>query len=185
MKTKIRTMKKIVIVLIIAFISISVKAQESKITTFHRMLILNKENKVLVVKIKNKDFWVTPGLYQNSKQSIKQGIDSIAATYGIKVSEIVLRGIYGLKNPSQNYFSTRNIFVMKTNATDLILPEIIGKVLWLDVSDAVKRINIPHINDFIIDVFKFPNNVRSGTIERFENNGKLESRIIEEFYTIN
>lgn len=176
-------MKQVLLVLLITAMNFTVKAQESKITTFHRMLILNKENKLLVVKIKNKDVWVTPGLYQNSKQSIKQGIDSIAATYKIKVFNVELRGVYGLKNPSQHYYSTRHIFVMRTNSMDVFLPEIIEKALWLDVNEAVKKINIPHINDFIKDVFMYPNTIRYGTVERFESNGKLESKISEKFYS--
>ena len=175
-------MKKILLVLLIALMGISVNAQESEVTTFHRMLILNKENKLLVVKIKNKDIWVTPGLYQNSKQTIKQGIDSIASTYGIKVFDVSLRGIYGLITPSKNYYSTRNIFVMKTDSIDVLLPEIIGEALWLDINEAVKRINFPHINDFIKDVFMFPSVIRYGTIERVEINGKRISKISEEFY---
>lgn len=177
-------MKKILVVLFVVFICISVKAQESKVTTFHRMLILNKENKLLVVKIKNKDIWVTPGLYQNSKQTIKQGIDSIASTYGITVFDVALRGMYGLKTPSENDYSTRNIFVMKTDATNMILPEIIGEVLWLDMNEAVKRISFWHINHFIKDVFRFPNAIRFGTIERVLNNGKLISKVSEIFYSL-
>ena len=176
-------MKKLLFVLLIACVNKPVKAQESEVTTFHRMIILNKENKILVVKIKNKDIWVTPGLYQNSKQSVKQGIDSIASTYGIKVFDISLRGMYGLKTPSENYYSTRNIFVMKTNDTDLILPEIIGEVLWLAIDEVKKQITFPHINYFIEDVFKFPNELRFGTVERLESNGKLVSKISEAFYS--
>jgi len=175
-------MRKILVVLLFVFTCISVKAQESEVTTFHRMLILNKENKLLVVKIKNKDIWVTPGLYQNSKQTIKQGIDSIASTYGFKVFDVALRGMYGLKTPSENFYSTRNIFVMKTDATNVILPEIIGEVVWLDMNEAVKRISFPHINAFIKDVFMFPNAIRFGTIERIESNGKLISKVSEIFY---
>jgi len=175
--------KKMLLVLLIIFISISVKAQESKVTIFHRMLILNKENKLLVVKIKNKDIWVTPGLYQNSKQTIKQGVDSIASTYGIKVFDVSLRGMYGLTTLSKNYYSTRNIFVMKTDSIDVLLPEIIGEALWLDVNEAIKRISFPHINDFIKDVFMFPNDIRFGTIERVESNGKFISKKSEEFYS--
>lgn len=177
-------MKKILFVLLIAFMSISVKAQESKVTTFHRMLILNKENKLLLVKIKNKDIWVTPGLYQNSKQTIKQGIDSIASTYGITVFDVGLRGMYGLKTPSENYYSTRNIFVMKTDAIDVLLPEIIEEVVWLDMNEAVKRISFPHINAFIKDVFMFPNAIRLGTIERITSNGKLITKVSEAFYSL-
>lgn len=175
-------MKNILLVLLVAFMCISAKAQESKVTTFHRMLVLNKENKLLVVKIKNKDIWVTPGLYQNSKQTLKQGIDSIASTYSIKVFDVELRGMYGLINPAQNYYSTRNMFVMKMDTKDLILPEIIGEVLWLDVDEAIELISFPHINDFIKDVFMFPDVMRYGTVERFMSNGKLESKISEAFY---
>ncbi|WP_452227337.1 hypothetical protein [Lacinutrix cladophorae] len=176
-------MKKALLVLSLAFICITVKAQESKVTTFHRMLILNKENKLLVVKIKNKDIWVTPGLYQNSKQTINQGIDSIASTYGIKVFDIKLRGMYGLKTRSKNHYSTRNIFVMKTDAIDVLLPEIIEEVLWLDINEAVKRISFSHISDFINDVFMFPNAIRYGTMERGDNHGNYESKISERFYS--
>ncbi len=176
-------MKEMLLVLLIVFMGISVKAQESIVTTFHRMLVFNKENKLLVVKIKDKKLWVTPGLYQNSKQTIKQGIDSIASTYNIKVFDVELRGMYGLKNPSQNYYSTRNIFVMKTDSVDVLLPNIIGEAVWLDVNEAVERISIPHIQFFINDVLIYPNDIRYGTVERFESNGKLKSKISEKFYS--
>ena len=178
-------MKKILLVLSIAFVSISINAQESNVTTFHRMLVLNKENKLLVVKIKNKDLWVTPGLYQNSNQSIKQGIDSIAATYGMKIHDTQLRGMYGLKNTSQKYYSTRNMFIVKTTSKIVKLPKIISEVKWLSLNEAYKLISFSHINDFIKDVFMHPNNVRSGAIERFNSNGKHTSRVLENFYNIN
>lgn len=178
-------MKKILLVLSIVFVSISIEAQETKVTTFHRMLILNHENELLVVKFKNKDLWVTPGLYQNSKQTIKQGIDSIAATYGINVYDLELRGVYGLKNTSQNSYSTRNMFVMKSKSDEKVLPKIIAEALWLDIDEAVKRINIPHITEYIKDVFKYPNNVRAGTVDRINSNGKRSSEISEIFYNIN
>jgi hypothetical protein len=65
------------------------------------------------------------------------------------------------------------------------LPEIIGEALWLSVDEAVKQINISHINYFIKDISKFPNTIRSGTVERFDNNGELVSKISENFYNIN
>jgi hypothetical protein len=179
-------MKKILVVLLIAFVSVSTKAQESKVTTFHRMLILNKENKLLVIKFNNKELWVTPGLYQNSKQTIKQGIDSIAATYGITIYDMQLRGVYGLKNTSQKYYSTRNMFIMKTDSKVVKLPKIIGEIKWLSLNEANKLISFPHINSFIKDVFMHPKNVRSGVIERFNNNkDKQASRVLENFYNIN
>lgn len=178
-------MKKILLVLLIVFVSVSTKAQENKVTTFHRMLILNKENKLLVIKFNNKELWVTPGLYQNNKQTIKQGVDSIAATYGITIYDMQLRGVYGLKNISQKYYSTRNMLIMKTDSKIVKLPEIVGEVKWLSLNEANKLISFPHINDFIKDVFMHPKNVRSGAIERFMSKGKQASRVLENFYNIN
>jgi hypothetical protein len=177
-------MKNINLLFFIAFIGLNLKAQEPKITTFHRMLILNENGKMLVVKIKNKDIWVTPGLYQNTTQSIKQGLDSTAKTYGLNIVDVKLRGIYGLKKPSQNYYSTRNIFVMKTNSTHTKLPEILDNAKWLPIDEVLKLINIPHINIFIKDVFKFPNKLRFGTVESQKIDGKMVPEIIEEFYSL-
>lgn len=173
------------LIVFVAFIHLSIKAQEKKITTFHRMLIINSEQKMLVVKIKNKDVWVTPGLYQNSKQSIKQGLDSIAETYGLKIYDIKFKGMYGLKDASKNYFSTRNIFVIKTDSNHSKLPEILDNALWLNVDEVIECINIPHINFFIEDVFKHRNSIRFGTVEKFKVAGKSIIKITEEFYSLN
>ena len=167
---------------VFVFASFSAKAQKKKITTFHRMLILNEKNEMLVVKIKDKKVWVTPGLYQNTKQSIKQGIDSIASTYGMKVFDIELKAIYGVKNPSKKYYSTRNIFVMKTKSIHSKLPVILDKAEWISIEESEKFINIPYVNWFIQDVFKNPNVTRFGTVEKQLIEGKLTPKIVEEFY---
>lgn len=63
-------MKKIIVVILI-FLFHSVNAQvEKAIAIFHRLLILNSQNELMVVNIENTDFWVTPGLYQTKKQHI-------------------------------------------------------------------------------------------------------------------
>lgn len=177
-------MRSILILFFIALVGLNLKAQEPKITTFHRMLILNEEGKMLVVKIKNKDIWVTPGLYQNTTQSPKQGMDSIAKTYGLKIVDIKLRGIFGLKKPSENYYSTRNIFVMTTNASNTKLPKILDDAKWVSIDEAIKLITIPHITIFIKDVFKFPKKLRSGTVAIIEVDGSKVPKIEKEFYSL-
>ena len=60
-------MKKIIVVILI-FLFHSVNAQvEKDKAIFHRLLILNSQNELMVVNIENTDFWVTPGLYQTKK----------------------------------------------------------------------------------------------------------------------
>lgn len=183
MRLKNKKMKLKVILLLFVFLSLSLKAQENKMTTFQRMLILNDEEKMMVVKIKDKDFWVTPGLYQNTKQTIKEGIDSIAETYGLQVFDIAFRAMYGLSTPTKNAYSTRNMFVMKVKTNHTKIPAILDKVEWLTIDEAMQRINIPHINFFIKDIFDNQNSIRFGTVEKQMIDGKLTPIIVEEFYS--
>ncbi len=161
--------------------TISIYSQKCDISTFHRMLILNQKNEILVVKFKNKNLWVTPGVYQNNSQTIKQGLDSIASTYGIEISSFELRGIYGLKSTSKKEFFIRNMFVLKTTNRITKMPGNIDKVEWISIKELASIISFPHISVFISDVFKFPNAIRTGTIERIN---RTEFKIIEPFYNL-
>ena len=173
------------IIFLVVLSSGLISAQENiGATTFHRMLIFNEKQELLVVKLKNHDLWVTPGLYQSHKQTLKQGIDSIASTYGMKTSNIQLRGIYGLINPAKSTFSTRNIFTMRLKSELKYLPDIIEDFRWVSLNQADKLINIPHINEFIKDIIDNPDNVRSGTVEIKVIEIRRTHQIIEKFYSI-
>ncbi|PHV04072.1 hypothetical protein CSQ96_27910 [Janthinobacterium sp. BJB412] len=73
-------------------LSQSLYAQEApKTSTFHRLLLLNEKNELMVVKIKNSNRWVTPGWYQDDRLTIAQGLDELAAGYGVKIATPKLR----------------------------------------------------------------------------------------------
>ena len=75
-------MKNILILLFLVTCQSSFAQKHGKVSTFHRLIINNSENEIMMVKIKNKDVWVTPGFYQDSVQFIKEGLHEIASTYG-------------------------------------------------------------------------------------------------------
>lgn len=177
-------MKRIIILLFCITMSFCFAQEKLKTSIFHRMLIQNKNNEILVVKLKNKNFWVTPGLYHNGRQTVQQGIDSIAKTYGITVEKIKLQAKYGLQIPGKKSFSTRNMYTMRTTSNVTQLPKIIGQYKWLSIDEAVQTINIPHINDFIKDVFSHPDKIRGGIAEMTTKNDDRYSKIVQDFYTI-
>ena len=72
--------------------SVNVAGGKEADKLFHRLLLLNDKQELLVVKIKNTDFWVTPGLYATSDEPTEQKLHEQAAEYGLSLSELDLKG---------------------------------------------------------------------------------------------
>jgi len=179
-------MKKIAtIIFFILFQTINAQI-EKDIPIFHRLVILNSEYELMVVKIENTDFWVTPGLYQTNELSIKKGLDSIALTYGIKIEDIKLNGVFILKRELNGEKSTsiRNIYTAKRKEGIIKNPNGIEKIKWLSVHKAMEQITFPHINAMIEKIMTKPNEVWGGTLLQYKENEDWKSKIIENFYTL-
>ena len=159
---------------------------EKEISIFNRLLILNSENEILVVKIENTDSWVTPGFYYNKKQTIKQGLDSIAVTYGIKIEMPELKGIFLLERNINNVESTsiRNIYTAKVQKYEIKKPKGIEEVKWLSVDKAIKQITFPHINVQIEQILNNPNKIWGGSLSQFKENGNWKTKMLQEFYVL-
>ena len=158
---------------------------EKEISVFNRLLILNSENELLVVKIENADMWVTPGFYQ-TKQTIRQGLDSIASTYGLKIEMPELKGIFLLKRDINGELSTstRNIYTAKTKDRELKKPKGIEDAKWLPVNKAVEQITFPHINAMIEQIMNNPKKVWGGYLSQFKDNGQWKTKIVQDFYVL-
>ena len=158
---------------------------EKEISVFNRLLILNSENELLVVKIENADMWVTPGFYQ-TKQTIRQGLDSIPSTYGLKIEMPELKGIFLLKRDINGELSTstRNIYTAKTKDRELKKPKGIEDAKWLPVNKAVEQITFPHINAMIEQIMNNPKKVWGGYLSQFKDNGQWKTKIVQDFYVL-
>ena len=179
-------MKKIpVLIFFILFQSVNAQV-EKDIPIFHRLVILNSQNELMVVKIENVDFWVTPGIYQTKELSIKKGLDSIALTYGIKIENLKLNGVFILKRELNGKKSTsaRNVYTAKRKEGTLKRPTGIEKIKWLSANKALEIITFPHINEMIAKIMDKPNEVWSGTLLQYKENEDWKVKILEEFYTL-
>ena len=90
-------MRKIIAIVFIVLCHSAIAQVQNDISIFHRLLLFNSKDELMVVKIENTDFWVTPGLYQTKEQTIKNGLDSIASIYGIQIKNLKLKGTFILK----------------------------------------------------------------------------------------
>jgi hypothetical protein len=158
---------------------------EKEISVFNRLLILNSENELLVVKIENTDTWVTPGLYQ-TKQTIRQGLDSIASTYGLKIEIPELKGVFLLKRDINGELSNsiRNIYTAKTIDKELKIPKGIDDVKWFPIDKALEQITFPHINLQIRQIMNNPDKIWGGSLSQFKENGNWKTKILQEFYVL-
>jgi len=174
-----------ILLLMIPFLALSLFAQENeKISEFHRLLIFNAQNQLMVVKIKNTDFWVTPGLYSQNTELTNENLHKLASEYGLTVTQPILRGVFVLKNKKTNTDSNRYFFNVKVNGGDIKTPDNIEAIKWLPVDEALKVITFPHINILIKQVMDNPEVIWGGTVLRYKEGNKLKSKMTKSFYPI-
>lgn len=169
---------------LLTLVSLSATAAD-KISTFHRLLIFNDSNELLLVKIKGPGVWVTPGWYQDGTTMLHEGLKKTAAEYGLAITDTKLRGVFTLTNQRDNSLSIRNFFTMKSTDKVAKMPKYIEEVKWLTTDEAKQLMNFPHINLLINEVMNHPNHVRSGGVYRFKENGQEKLKIVEPFQNMN
>ena len=174
-------MKKLLLLVCLLY-SHALFAQEApKTSTFHRLLLLNEKNELMVVKIKNSNRWVTPGWYQDDRLTISEGLDELAASYGVKITTPTLRGVFTLKG---SQLSTRLIYTTRIKSGELKAPELIEEIRWLPVPKAVETITFPHIRTQITQISNYPDVVWAGSQTMYQENGVYGSKIVENFYPL-
>lgn len=163
----------------------SVFAQEdSTPSTFHRLLIFNDNNEMLVVKITDRDLWVTPGWYQNQDSTIKEGLTNLAESYALEIHNPQLRGVFILRMGLDQKVSTRLIHSAKALNENYKLPDGIDQVKWLPVDQALEVINLPHIQYQIKQIMAYPEAVWGGTQKMRWEGGVNKFEVVEDFYPL-
>jgi len=177
-------MSKLVLIIFSLCTFSSLAQGNEKNTEFHRLLIFNKASELMVVKIKNTEYWVTPGLYGQVKLDINNNLNALAAEFGLTISLPNLRGIFTLKNKKSQAESKRYFY--NTNVIGQVIkkPDNIEEIRWLSLNAAVKMITFPHINMLINQVTNHPKYVWGGTILRYKDDNEFNAKLVEGFYPI-
>ncbi len=173
--------EKVLLLIILLFAQSAFAQEAQKTSVFHRLLIFNEKNELMVVRIKNSDRWVTPGWYQDDRLTIKDGLGELVASYGVKTTEPTLRGVFTLKG---SQISTRLIYSAKIDGGEIKTPELIEEIRWLPVQKAIEVITFPHIRAQISQITERPGTIWGGSQTMYQENGTYGSKIIENFYPL-
>lgn len=179
-------MNKLMVLFFLIFAQSIFAQSNTNVSVFHRLLIYNSNNELMIVKFKDTDIWVTPGFYQDSLQFIKQGLQDVAADYGITVSTPSLKGTFTMRSERVNKttLSIRNIYSCNYIKGTVIIPDFLGDVKWLPIEKALQTLTYPHINLFIKQTYDFPNVVWGGSINRLKDENGWSTQIMEAFYPL-
>lgn len=173
-----------VVLLIIAglFAPVLTAKEATPPSEFHRLLIFNEKEELMLVKIKDTDFWVTPGLYNPPKDTTMKELHQLASEYGLDIPSPELRGIFLLKSDqgdSNRYFYNVNVAEKESKQ-----PDNISQVKWLSLEEATTTINIPHIVILLKQVMAKPEQVWGATLVRYQDGKKRKAKLIKDFHPI-
>jgi hypothetical protein len=111
-------------------------------------------------------------------------MDSIAATYGLKIEGPVLGGIFTLLKENRRSTRLRNLYIAHVKAEETMLPEIIDEVRWLKLEQAIELLSFEHINFMIERVLKHRDSVWGGSVMTYKENEVTKAKVSEEFYRL-
>ena len=172
-----------IILIFLSLYTFSVYSQESsKPDDFHRLLITNNENELMVVKIKGTDFWVTPGLYSQTNELIYENLYDLARVYNLTITKPDLRGVFVLKNKQTKAVLHRYFYHAIAAGGEIKTPGNIEEIKWLAIDEAMQVITFPHINILLKQITDRPETIWTGTILRYKEQGQLKAKMLDEFY---
>lgn len=176
-------MKTISLIFMLLVSSLLAAQTAPRPSIFHRLLIFNEKNELLIIKIKSARRWVTPGWYQDDRQTVREGLDGEAASYGVRITPPELHGVFTLKRP-EHETSIRLIYTASLKGGTFKAPDSVEEVKWLPVPKALETLSFPHISAQIDHITKQPGTVWGGAQLMTLENGVYGQKTLEAFYPI-
>ena len=177
-------MIKLLTILLCLFSPLLFAGECEDITHFQRLLIFNAKDQLMVVKIKNTEFWVTPGVYSQANELNHHNLHVLAADFGLAISPPKLRGVFSLKNKNTDTDSKRYFYNAQVNGGKIIKPDSIEEIKWLPLNEAMLIITFPHITMLLDQITTYPKVTWGGTILRYKQGNKLKSTMVKNFFPL-
>jgi len=175
----------------LVFLSLNTNASENGIDsyTIQRLIIINPEGEVLLEK--NAFGWMTPALRHNSKKSIKDGLDNLAAEFGLTISSPKIAGIFMSISGYKEVSHFRQHYRADYQSGTLKIPENKMNAQWFPVKKAITMMSLPStkaplsIRDMTQQVLNYPKVIWGGTFLVNKRDGKFIYNVVEGFYPLN
>ncbi len=156
---------------------------------FHRLLIVNENNELLVAKVGERNFLVTPGFYQDNLTTFSEGLDKLAAEYNLPLNNPELKGVFSLrrKTDKENSVSVRLVYRVDVDlqGQQLTTPAGVKELRWVNFEEVSRSGMMPHIVAMIKQVNSDPNVIWGGTLLQTTNSdGTPRVQVEGEFYRL-
>ncbi|WP_046246730.1 NUDIX hydrolase [Hymenobacter terrenus] len=151
------------------------------------LYVTNKDKQVLIQK--NQYGWNPIALRSNRPQSIKEALDSLAASMGLTIGALRLAGLYTYKFeglPDHQQVSFRTHFTAKLTAGKLRQPTDTSVVYrWVSIPEAIDRIEFTPAKQQAKQLLTFPKQVWGGSYLIIWKDDKLTgSKVLEPAYSL-
>ncbi|MFT4537213.1 MAG: hypothetical protein ACI9P5_004594 [Saprospiraceae bacterium] len=179
-------MKKILIIIFLIAAQSCASQTSNSLSVFHRLLIYNSDNEVLIVKFKDTDIWVTPGFYQDSLLFIKEGLHRSGSGYELMITDPELKGVFSMRKEyaERTAMSICNIYRCNLISSTLKVPVSLGDAQWIPVAEALETVTYKSINHFLKQTNDYPHVVWGGSVNIIRKGAKSEFEIMEKFYPL-
>jgi len=150
--------------------------------TVMRLIILNDRGEMLLGS--EQDVWAQPSLVFESRQFLKENLDSLAAEYGIKIDSPKLHGYFSFKYEYHPYATMRSYFVANHVSGDIKNPERYDELEWMPIAEAIDKITVPAIKQITKQIIDYPNTLWGGSL-MVSRDGKAHPTVpTEPFYPL-
>ena len=150
--------------------------------TMQRLLILNDKGEMLMCK---EDYvWAPPSGMYSQRQYVKEGLDSIAQAYGIKIAAPNLHGYFSYKYDYHPYATLRSYYVADYVSGELKLPSGMDDVKWMPIAEAVAKTTVTSIKQSIQQILEFPDTLWGGSFMVSREKKGHPTKQIEAFYPL-
>jgi hypothetical protein len=150
--------------------------------TVQRLIILNDNNEMLMLKVADK--WFTPSIVYEDREYLKEGLDNLSKEYGITTTSPELRGHFSYKYDYHPYATLRTYFVANYVSGEIQIPEGMQDAQWVPVSEAMSKTPVKSINQITEQIIKFPNVVWGASFMISDVDGEHPSKLVEDFYPL-
>lgn len=150
--------------------------------TVKRLLIFNDRNEVLMEKVESN--WYPPSLVFYKRQHIKESLDSLSNTYGIKTKGLQLRAYLSFKYEYHPYATLRPYYTVNYISGDIVIPEDREDVKWMPIKDAVKKTPVESMKMIIEKITTSPDVVWGGTFMVYRKGEEHHARLEEPLFPL-
>ena len=149
----------------------------------HRLIIVNDQHEMLMSR--EQHVWGTPSFVYRERQYVKESLDSLARAYGIRISDVKLRGQFSYKYDYHPYATLRHYYLAKYVDGEVILPEGLAEVKCMPIEEAIEINTVTSIKQITEQIMKFPDTIWGASFMVSHVGDEHPTKMVEPFYPLN